>query len=717
MESIRQLGKSAAGAVLKRKGRHDPQTLPNDGLSVSAPLESVRKPDFAAEPILVEPRTRRDCSPHLTALLDYLIRSVPLNAMHLQALSDEKPDEATLRAVTFAARKLSRAHDPLASEALKLLESWLDSGKLRIDGPPGAAPTGDEHTWPGQFTGLKTADLGSLFPRPATATLATKAGRIEVRDGRWVDHRSSAGGTGKLDLLRNARSDAELRVLTKSLASGERFDPGLLLEAPRRVSRFDHLRAETAFQYFGAIFPQIPKELHDDFYQQLARHASGDPAGRKLLEEQPEIAARLTRPFLMREEPFEPADFSLVKQLCRRPLPEDREFLAHVGAPLAGKLEPDPGNPRSDAIAVACHVLHASGKADLLRLPDLERPGASLGLSEGLWQRSLGLDPDYLTRDAGDLARLLAPHVPAVVEKLKDHPAPLTTPEGRLALAVGYTLELPETLGLVTKPVPPELEELANGVRLSEARRLTKLIGEPGQDAFALSEQADRLAQPHWDLSVRLEPMLAWARADRSRDHEGIRLLARGLVDPLMRSKAAAELVGHPELDAAGRYLRHQLTVEMLRDPEEMTAAERAQTYRVARTELTGLDEIRHSLVATSEEPAVELKRALEQSLGTEFAPLLKTFDAAALCEALGPVMPGGEHRALLEELGRQVGPENVLAVLPAAMAALDKGQEAAVQAGLAAHVTQARPASTGVCLTDAGVRIGGTLLKARTRS
>ncbi len=708
MESIRQIGKAAVGAVRKRR---TPEVLPSDGLSGSVAPEAPRRPDFSADPILVQPRAQRQASPQLAELHDYLNRNAPLHAMHFESLTDEKPDEATLRAVTFAARKLSRSNDPLAASALKLLQSWQDSGKLRIEPAPGPTPSNGEHNWPGLLSGKKAADLSSLFSKPASAP-ATESGRIEVKGDRWVDHGSHEFRTGKLEVLRHCRSDGELRLLTKHVASGEQFDPAELLEAPRRVSRFDHIRAETAFQYFGAIFSQIPPELHEDFFTQLARHAGADVAGRKLIEERPEIAAGLTRPFLMRSEALEPADFGLVKQLCKVSVPVDREFLAHVAGPLAGQLEPDPGNPRSDAIAVACHVLRASGQAEQLRLP-----GASGSFSEGLWQRSLGLDSEYIVQYAGDLAQLLAPQVPPVVDKLKDHPAPLTTPEGRLALAVGYTLELPETVELLTKPVPPELEELADGVRLNEAQRLTKLIGQPGQDAFALSEQAEQLAGPHWDLGVRLQPMLAWARTDRSRDHEGIRLLARGLVDPLMRSKAAAELVGHPELDTAGRYLRHQVTVEMLRDPEEMTAVERAQTYRVARTELQGLDEIRHSLVDASEEPAVELKRALEQSLGPEFAPLLKIFDAAALCEALGPVMPGSEHRALLEELGRKVGPENVIAVLPAAMAAMDQGPDAAVQAGLAAHVTQARPASTGVSLTDGGVRIGGTLLRARTRN
>lgn len=215
------------------------------------------------------------------------------------------------------------------------------------------------------------------------------------------------------------------------------------------------------------------------------------------------------------------------------------------------------------------------------------------------------------------------------------------------------------------------------------------------------------------NLGRRLEELRDWAETDRSRDHDGIELLARAVADPLLRGKAAFELRHDPELAPAGHYLEHQMMVQMVQDEEEtFSARELSDLMGKAREpEL----EVRHELFPATAEPGAEMRQAVRQRLEEPFGKLLERFDVEPLCQALGETVPGAAHARLLEGLVVRVGEEDALAALPAALAALDQGHEAALQAGAASVVPGAAQPGGGVALTRSGVHIGGSFLRRRS--
>lgn len=215
------------------------------------------------------------------------------------------------------------------------------------------------------------------------------------------------------------------------------------------------------------------------------------------------------------------------------------------------------------------------------------------------------------------------------------------------------------------------------------------------------------------NLGQRLAELRDWAETDRSRDHDGIELLARAVADPLLRSKAACELRDDPELAPAGHYLEHQMMVQMVLDEDEtFKAGELSELLGKAREpEL----EVRHELFPATPDPGAEMRQAVRERLAHPFGKLLERFDVEPLCQALGDQVPGEVHARLLEGLVVRVGEEDALAALPAALAALDQGQEAALQAGAASVVPGAAEPGGGVALTRGGVHIGGSFLRRRS--
>lgn len=324
-----------------------------------------------------------------------------------------------------------------------------------------------------------------------------------------------------------------------------------------------------------------------------------------------------------------------------------------------------------------------------------------------------------LTR-CGDLAKLWAEHLGPVEKELAQHPDPLATPDGKLVLGLAHTLDLPcppfARPALEKKASDPESESLLQDYRVSECRRLAHQIEQPGQDAYALSEQAERLALGD-NLQARLLPMLAWARGDKSRDHEGIRLLARALVDPLLRTKAAFELGNHPELGDAAACLQFKFSLDLLQDDEEFLSGREMADLCRRSTVKPGMQAALHDLVDLGDDPGGRLRQAVTARLGPDYQESLQRLDPVALCEALGETVPGREHATLVATLLEKLGADNVTRALPAALQALPRGPEAALDAATAALLPPAPAAAAGVKVGSDGVNVGGVMLRLRTRS